>query len=160
MKEVKNMTKQMNNSINICKNLIFLRKSHQLTIEQFAEKIKVTRQAVAKWEKGETMPDIIKCDMIATFYDIKVDDLLHYDGETSEIPIAPKGKHFFGTVVMGERGQIVIPKDARELFKLKAGSRLIVLGDETPGYEGMALVAADTFMDSMQEILERFYPKQ
>lgn len=157
MEEVKNMTEHTHKQINIHKNLIFLRKSHHLTIEEVAEKTGVSRQAVAKWEKGETMPDIVKCDAIATLYNITVDDLLHYDGEASVIPIAPKGKHFFGKVVIGERGQIVIPKEARELFKLKAGSQLIVLGDETQG--GMALVSDDTFMDSMREILDHFYPK-
>lgn len=30
----------------------------------------------------------------------------------------PKGKHIFGTVKVGERGQIVIPKDAKELFNI------------------------------------------
>jgi len=159
MKEVKNMTEQTNKSITMHKNLAFLRKSHHLTIEEVAEKIGVSRQAVAKWEKGETMPDVIKCDALATFYNVKVDDLLHYDGATSVMPIAPKGKHFFGTVTIGERGQIVIPKEARELFQLKAGSRLIVLGDENPGYQGLAFISADTFLDSMQEILDHFYPK-
>ena len=43
---------------------------------------------------------------------------------------APKGKHIFGTVKIGEKGQIVIPKAARELFDLKPGDSLVVLGDE------------------------------
>ncbi|WP_334293870.1 AbrB/MazE/SpoVT family DNA-binding domain-containing protein [Romboutsia maritimum] len=45
----------------------------------------------------------------------------------------PKGKHFFGAVVVGERGQIVIPKEARELFNIKAGDKLLILGDEEKG---------------------------
>jgi AbrB family looped-hinge helix DNA binding protein len=46
----------------------------------------------------------------------------------------PKGKHIFGTVKVGEKGQIVIPKEARELFGIKAGDTLLVLGDEQSGF--------------------------
>ena len=56
------------------------------------------------------------------------------------MPPAPNGKHFFGAVKVGERGQIVIPKKARDLFDIKPGDSLIVLGDES---QGMALLKAD-----------------
>ena len=52
----------------------------------------------------------------------------------------PKGKHIFGTVKVGERGQIVIPKEARELFDINPGDTLLVLGDEE---QGIAVVKAD-----------------
>ncbi len=39
-----------------------------------------------------------------------------------------KDKHFFGTVKVGERGQIVIPKEARDRFDIKAGDSMVVLG--------------------------------
>ncbi|MBE6530627.1 MAG: AbrB/MazE/SpoVT family DNA-binding domain-containing protein [Ruminococcaceae bacterium] len=45
----------------------------------------------------------------------------------------PKGKYIFGTVKVGEKGQIVIPKEARELFSIKAGDSLLVLGDISNG---------------------------
>ena len=45
----------------------------------------------------------------------------------------PKGKHIFGTVKVGEKGQIVIPKEARDLFGIQAGDTLLVLGDEQNG---------------------------
>ncbi len=45
----------------------------------------------------------------------------------------PKGKHIFGTVKVGEKGQIVIPKEARELFNIKPGDTLLVLGDDQNG---------------------------
>ena len=43
------------------------------------------------------------------------------------------GRHVFGTVRVGERGQIVIPKEARELFGIEPGDTLLVLGDEKHG---------------------------
>ena len=45
----------------------------------------------------------------------------------------PKGKHVFGTVKVGEKGQIVIPKEARALFNIQAGDTLLVLGDDENG---------------------------
>lgn len=42
-------------------------------------------------------------------------------------------RHVFGTVRVGEKGQIVIPKEARELFKIGAGDTLLILGDERLG---------------------------
>lgn len=45
----------------------------------------------------------------------------------------PKGKHIFGTAKVGEKGQIVIPKDARTLFGIQPGDTLLILGDEQTG---------------------------
>jgi len=42
-----------------------MRKLHRLTQEEVAEKIGVSRQAVAKWENGETVPDIQNCLALA-----------------------------------------------------------------------------------------------
>ncbi len=44
----------------------------------------------------------------------------------------PKGKHAW-TVTVGEKGQIVIPKQARELFSIKPGDTIVMLGDEKRG---------------------------
>ena len=51
-----------------------------------------------------------------------------------------RGKHIYGTVKVGERGQIVIPKEAREQFNIKPGDSLIVFGRRK---RGIALVKAD-----------------
>ena len=45
----------------------------------------------------------------------------------------PKGYHIFGTAKVGEKGQIVIPKDARQIFGVKPGDTLLILGDEETG---------------------------
>ena len=44
----------------------------------------------------------------------------------------PKGKYAWSATV-GEKGQIVIPRQARELFNIKPGDTLIILGDEKRG---------------------------
>lgn len=42
-------------------------------------------------------------------------------------------KRVFGTAKVGDRGQIVIPKEARELFGIKPGDTLLILGEESTG---------------------------
>lgn len=56
----------------------------------------------------------------------------------------PRGKHIFGTVKVGERGQVVIPKEAREIFNINRGDTLLVLGDEE---QGLAIVKADVMKE-------------
>ena len=45
----------------------------------------------------------------------------------------PKGYHIFGTAKVGDRGQIVIPKEARELFHIRPGDTLLIVGEEDTG---------------------------
>ena len=42
-------------------------------------------------------------------------------------------RHIFGTAKVGEKGQIVIPKDARKLFQVEPGDTLLILSDEQTG---------------------------
>lgn len=124
-------------------NLKELRKAHRYTQEEVAEKISVSRQAVAKWENGETVPDINNCIALAELYGVTLDDLVNHSKQKNGIGIQPEGKHVFGTVKVGERGQIVIPKKAREIFNICPQDSLLVLGDEA---QGIALVKQDKFM--------------
>ncbi|MCQ4921932.1 AbrB/MazE/SpoVT family DNA-binding domain-containing protein [Tissierella carlieri] len=63
----------------------------------------------------------------------------------------PKGKHIFGTVKVGERGQIVIPKEARDLFDIEPGDILLVLGNEE---QGIAITKADVMQEVAVKILK------
>lgn len=117
----------------INENLKSLRKINQYTQEELAEKLNVSRQSIAKWESGEYIPDICSCIKLAKLYNVKLDDLVNHSEEKTGIIVPPKGKFFFGAVVVGERGQIVIPKEAREVFNINAGDKLLVLGDEERG---------------------------
>lgn len=51
----------------------------------------------------------------------------------------PKGKHI-SIVKVGEKGQIVIPKEVRDLFAIKPGDSLLMMADKK---RGIALVSAD-----------------
>ena len=49
------------------------------------------------------------------------------------LEVPPKGKHIFGMVKVGDKGQIVIPVKARKIFDINPGDNLILLGDEGQG---------------------------
>jgi len=132
-------------------NLLKLRKINQLSQEAVSEKIGVSRQAVAKWESGETIPDIMNCNALAQLYGVTIDDLLNFQDKRGLV-VPPKGKHIFGTVTLGDRGQIVIPKKARTVFNLNPGDELLILGDEE---QGIALVKADNFYQMMEHMLKK-----
>ena len=133
-------------------NLIMLRKMNGYSQEQVAEKINISRQAYAKWESGSSVPTVDKVAALANVYGVTVDSMLKT--ETAEgigvIPPAPKGKNIWGSIAVNDRGQIVIPKGARDLFGLTGGQRLIVLSDET----GIALIPDEAFMANMKSALE------
>lgn len=65
----------------ISDNLKRLRKINQFTQEGVAEKINVSRQSVAKWESGETLPDLESCMKLAGVYNVKLDDLINHSEE-------------------------------------------------------------------------------
>ena len=65
--------------------------------------------------------------------------------------IPKKGKHLFGTVKVGERGQIVIPKDAREQFDINPGDTLLVVGHEK---RGLIIIKPERMREFALSILE------
>ena len=111
-------------------NLKKLRLHHKLTQEEVAFRIHVSRQVITKWEKGESTPDLEHCQNLTKLYNVSLDDLVNFDGEETNLIVPPKGKYFFGVAKMGERGQIVVPKKARNVFQIKTGDSLVILGDE------------------------------
>ena len=59
------------------------------------------------------------------------------------------GKYVFGTVREGERGQIVIPKQCREVFDIKPGDTLLILGDEA---QGIGIMKQDRMMEFIKDV--------
>lgn len=134
-------------------NLVLLRKMHGYSQEALSEKIGISRQAYAKWESGITMPDIEKCRLLADIYGVSIDSLVcneEPEGLGVSIPPAPKGKNIWGSVTISDRGQIVIPKAAREKFGLTGGQRLIIVSDEI----GIALIPAEAFEEGIKHFLK------
>ena len=132
-------------------NLIMLRKINQMSQEELAEKLGVSRQTLSKYETGESLPDILRCQKIAEIFDVTIDDLVNHETVASGLGVPPKGKHMFGMVKVGDKGQIVIPAKARKLFHIQPGDNLIVLGDES---QGLAVISEKQFMDMVQSFRE------
>ena len=63
-----------------------------------------------------------------------------------------KARHIFGTAKVGDRGQIVIPKDARELYGIRPGDTLLILGDEE---NGMIVTKPDVLNNLAAKILDQ-----
>ena len=63
----------------------------------------------------------------------------------------PKGKHLFGLVTVGSKGQIVIPKKARDVFGIEPGDSLVLVGDEK---EGLAIITNERVSRMLQNILK------
>ena len=59
------------------------------------------------------------------------------------------GKYIFGVVKVGDNGQIVIPKDARQVYDIKPGDALIMLGDE----RGIALLKTEIFQNAIDQAM-------
>ena len=138
-------------------NLVMLRKLNGYSQEQVAEKIGISRQAYAKWETGATVPDVDRACSLARVYGVTLDSLLKtetIDG-VGIVPPAQKGKAIWGTATLGDRGQIVIPKAARDKLGIKGGDRLVVASDEV----GIALIPAEYFESKLREIMDRLSEK-
>ena len=61
-----------------------------------------------------------------------------------------EGKYIFGVVKVGDKGQIVIPKDARKVYDIKPGDALLMLGDQ----RGIALLKTEIFQDAITQAME------
>lgn len=126
-------------------NLKIYRKENGLTQEEVAEKLGVSRQAVAKWENGDTLPDIENCialaDLYGTTVDILVRNIASYSGSSEG------KKHMFGFSKINDKGQITLPKKCRDLFKLSSGDAILILGDED---KGIALVKLGDPLDILK----------
>lgn len=131
-------------------NLTELRKLHHMSQDELAEQINVSRQTLSKYETGESLPDIEKCKKLADVFGVTVDDLISYDKEKSlGLGVPPMGKHVFGMVKVGDKGQIVIPAKARKIFDIKPGDNLLVLGDEG---QGIAIMKEQGLLDMLKAI--------
>ncbi len=116
-------------------NLKLFRKQKGFTQEQVAEKLGVSRQAVAKWERGESVPDIENVIALADMYEVTVDSLVR--NMTSLSDKRSDKKHMFGITRVNDKGQITLPKKCREVFGINTGDAILILGDED---KGIALV--------------------
>lgn len=89
------------------KEMIFsLRKDLRLSQEEFAQKLFVTRQAVSRWENGETVPNTDTLKLIAKTFHVSVDHLLgHPAGQCQSCGMVPASECDLGTERDGARSR-------------------------------------------------------
>ena len=123
--------------ININDNLRNLRMRERYSMEDVAEIIGVSRQSVAKWENGPSLPDIEKCVKLSKLYKVTLDELV---SETIDIADddEEKGKYIFGIMKVKD-SKVELPEKARKIFNINDGDMVLLLGDKK---KGMALVKA------------------
>ena len=71
-------------TIETANRLYELRKKHNLSQEELAEKLGVSRQAVSKWERSEASPDTDNLISLAKIYDLSLDELIFGERESNE----------------------------------------------------------------------------
>jgi AbrB family looped-hinge helix DNA binding protein len=64
------------------------------------------------------------------------------------------GQRYYGSTVIGEKGQIVIPAEARKAFRLSAGDKVMVFGNESDGR--MSIMRADAVAEYVSRGLSKF----
>ena len=118
----------------ISENLRILRSRKGDSLESIAEIIGVSRQAVAKWEFGETYPDIVNCLRLAQLYKISLDDLV----ATQLRPeLEDARRKAMGVIHLSKNFGLTLPESIVTLFGIRAGEQMLLLADRQ---EGIALV--------------------
>lgn len=127
----------------IAENLSLLRQKNGYTLEALAEIISVSRQTIAKWEAGDSHPDIVNCLKLATLFKVSLDELVNKplkDAMNGEFAIE-EGR-ICGVLNVSEQGTIQIPDPIMEMFEIKRGDPMLVLADRK---QGLALVKCSRF---------------
>ncbi len=131
--------------MNLCltENLSLLRQKHGYTLEALAEIISVSRQTIAKWEAGDSFPDIVNCTKLATLYKISLDELVNRPllAVMSKAFEVEDGR-ICGIVDISEEGTICIPDIVMEMFDINRGDKMLLLADKK---QGLALIKCSRF---------------
>ena len=127
----------------LSENLSFLRQKYGYTLEALAEIISVSRQTVAKWEAGDSFPDILNCTKLATLYKVSLDELVNRPLiATMSEGVDIEGGRICGVVDISEDGTVRIPDIVMEMFEIERGNKMLLLADKK---QGLALVKCSRF---------------
>ena len=100
----------------ISRNLAYLRRANGYSQEEVAEKIGVSRQAVAKWENGDSIPDLANSIALSELYRVTLDNLVKYEERASKLPIPEKGEAYIRKCDSGGTGANCNPKRPGRFF--------------------------------------------
>lgn len=131
--------------MNLCiaDNLKILRYRNGYTLEAIAEIISVSRQSVAKWEAGDSVPDIVNCVKLASLYKISLDELVNLPLKNVEIDdFVLEKDRICGVLDVSQEGTIRIPDTVMDAFQIHRGDKVLLLADKK---QGIALVKCSQF---------------
>jgi transcriptional regulator with XRE-family HTH domain len=131
-------------AIMISSNLRMLRSNSNYSLENVAEIVGVSRQTIAKWESGETYPDIENCVKLSALFKVSLDAFVKEPIQLMDNEPNDKGQYMFGIVKVAENGAIPLPEKAKQLMNIMPGDRMLLLGDKR---QGIAVVKCDGIND-------------
>lgn len=133
----------------IAENLRVLRTKSGRTLEEVADIIDVSRQSVAKWEAGDSYPDIDKCARLAKLYNVSLDALVNKSIDELLKEPTKDDRYIFGVTKVREDGSIMLPKNAIDVLELKIDDALMVFGDKK---QGLAIIKCGEIKDFISGI--------
>lgn len=134
-------------AIMIGSNLRMLRSNSRYTLEDVAEIIGVSRQTIAKWEAGETYPDIENCVKLSALFKVSLDAMVKEPVQILAEEPNDKGQYMFGIVKIGEDGSLPLPEKAKQLMEILPGDRMLLIGDKDQGIAMMKCDGINDYLD-------------
>lgn len=92
----------------ISKNIQRLRKAQGKTQEQLADYLHVTRQAISNWENNKTQPDIDTLTLLASFFDVEIEELIYGEKRQVGTEPDPERKNMKVRIVLGIVGSVFV----------------------------------------------------
>ena len=127
----------------IADNLNLMRQKSGYSLEALAEIISVSRQTIAKWELGDSYPDLMNCMKLASLYKVSLDELVNKPmREIQNSDFLSLDYKIGGVIDMSEEGTIRIPDTVLEMFDIHPGEKVLLLADKK---QGIALIKCSYF---------------
>lgn len=127
----------------IADNLNLMRQKSGYSLEALAEIISVSRQTIAKWETGDSYPDLMNCMKLASLYKISLDELVNKPmREIENSDFLSLDNKIGGVIDVSEEGMIKIPDTVLEMFDIHPGEKVLLLADKK---QGIALIKCSIF---------------
>ena len=127
----------------IADNLNLMRQKSGYSLEALAEIISVSRQTIAKWELGDSYPDLMNCMKLASLYKVSLDELVNKPmREIQNRDFLSLDNKIGGVIDVSEEGTIRIPDTVLEMFDIHPGEKVLLLADKK---QGIALIKCSYF---------------
>ena len=114
------------------KNLRHLKRISQ---KDLAEMLGVTRQTIASWEDGRTIPDLMMAAKLVDVLNVTLEDLVSAEKSPETCTLGPNEKRFLGTVTIGKDCIVKLPKEFLREMGVFPGDQMLMLADTERGVE-------------------------